>query len=108
VAALYSGALVLLFPTLYEGFGFPVLEAMCCGTPVITSNTSSLPEVAGEAALLVDPRDVDAIADALQRVVTEPTLRAELVARGREHATRFTWQRAAEQALHTLEAAAAR
>ncbi len=106
VAALYSGALALVFPTLHEGFGFPVLEAMRCGTPVITSTTSSLPEVAGDAALLVNPRDSAAIADALQRVVTDQALRADLIARGYQQAERFTWQQAAEQTLKILEDAA--
>ncbi|MCZ7540816.1 MAG: glycosyltransferase family 4 protein [Anaerolineae bacterium] len=106
VAALYSGALALVFPTLHEGFGFPVLEAMRCGTPVITSNTSSLPEVAGDAALLVDPRDVAAIAAALGRVVDDEHLRADLLRRGFRQVEVFTWERAAEKALHVLERAA--
>jgi len=97
VPALYSGALALVFPTLHEGFGFPVLEAMRCGIPVITSNTSSLPEVAGDAALLVDPRDTRAIADAIARVIGDETLRADLIARGYQQADTFTWKRAAEQ-----------
>ncbi len=77
VAALYSGALAFVFPTLHEGFGFPVLEAMRCGTPVITSNTSSLPEVAGDAALLVNARDPGEIADAIGRLVSDPGLRED-------------------------------
>ena len=106
IPALYSGALALVFPSLYEGFGFPVLEAMRCGTPVIASATSSLPEVAGDAALLVDPRDVDAIAQAMARVVGDAALRAELSARGHAQARRFNWARAAERTLQALEAAA--
>lgn len=106
VAALYSGALALLFPSLHEGFGFPVLEAMRCETPVITSNTSSLPEVAGEAALLVNPRDEAAIAQAIERVVRDAALRTTLIARGAEQVARFSWPRAAEQTLHVLEQAA--
>lgn len=106
VAALYSGAEALLFPSLYEGFGFPVLEAMRCGTPVITSSTSSLPEVAGDAALLVNPRDVDAIAAAIGRVLGDAALRADLVAKGLAQERRFTWERAAEQTLRVLETAA--
>lgn len=106
VPALYSGALALLFPSLHEGFGFPVLEAMRCGTPVITSNTSSLPEVAGDAALLVDPRDVQAIAAAIDRVVADEALRASLVERGFQQAATFTWERAAQQTLRVLERAA--
>lgn len=106
VAALYSGALALLFPSLHEGFGFPVLEAMRCGTPVITSSTSSLPEVAGDAALLVNPRDEVAIARAIERVVADAELRAALVARGYRQAGQFSWQRAAEQTVRVLELAA--
>ncbi len=107
VAALYSGALALVFPTLHEGFGFPVLEAMRCGTPVITSNTSSLPEVAGDAALLVNARDVGEIAKAIGRLVSSAVLRADLITKGFEQAQKFTWTRAAQQALRVLEHAAA-
>jgi len=106
VAALYSGALALLFPSLHEGFGFPVLEAMRCGTPVITSTTSSLPEVAGDAALLVNPRDSNAIADAIERVLTDSALRRRLIAAGFEQAQAFTWARAAQTTLAALEHAA--
>ncbi|MBC8100385.1 MAG: glycosyltransferase family 4 protein, partial [Armatimonadetes bacterium] len=105
-AALYGGALALVFPSLYEGFGFPVLEAMRCGIPVIASNTSSLPELVGDAGLLVDPLDVDAIAAAMRRLAADVALRAELVARGAAQASRFTWEAAAEGALAALEAAA--
>ncbi len=83
--ALLSAATAFVFPSLYEGFGIPILEAGGCGVPVITSNTSSLPEVAGDAALLVDPHDVDAIAEAMYRVVTDPELAAELRRRGHEN-----------------------
>ncbi|MBN1203065.1 MAG: glycosyltransferase family 4 protein [Anaerolineae bacterium] len=95
--ALYSEAACLAYPSLYEGFGFPVLEAMACGTPVVTSNVSSIPEVAGDAALLVDPYDVEVLAGALRRLLTDETLRADLVARGFEQAARFTWARTAQQ-----------
>jgi glycosyltransferase involved in cell wall biosynthesis len=107
VAALYSGALALVFPSLYEGFGFPVLEAMQCGTPVITSTTSSLPELAGEAAIRVVPRDVDAIAEAMRRVVEDADLRARLIAAGYQQVTRFTWEQAARATLDALQQAAA-
>ncbi|MHB8626295.1 MAG: glycosyltransferase family 4 protein [Aggregatilineales bacterium] len=105
VAVMYSGALALAFPSLYEGFGFPVIEAMRCGTPVLCSNTSSLPELAGDAALTVDPLDVNAIRDGLARLVADPTLRADLVQRGYPQAARFTWRAAAEGTLAALEAA---
>ena len=102
VAALYSGALAFVFPSLYEGFGFPVLEAMQCGTPVLCADTSSLPEVAGDAALLVNPLDVAQIADGIQRLMTDAALRCALIARGRAHAATFTWRRAAQQTFQAL------
>jgi len=97
--ALYAGALALVFPSLYEGFGFPVLEAMHSGTPVICSTTSSLPELAGDAALLVDPLDVSAIADAMAAVSGDESLRATLRAKGYEQARKFRWDAAAGAAL---------
>jgi glycosyltransferase involved in cell wall biosynthesis len=106
VPALYSGALGLVFPSLHEGFGFPILEAMRCGIPAITSTTSSMPEVAGDAALLVNARDVDAIAGAIHRIVTDDALRADLIAKGHARTAQFTWARAAEQVLRVLELAA--
>jgi glycosyltransferase involved in cell wall biosynthesis len=105
-AALYTGAQALVFPSLYEGFGFPVVEAQRCGLPVITSTTSSLPELAGDAAVLVDPLDEAAIAQALGRLNEDETLRANLRQKGYARAAQFTWTRAAESALAALEAAA--
>jgi glycosyltransferase involved in cell wall biosynthesis len=104
--ALLAGALALVFPTLYEGFGFPVVEAMHCGTPVVCSNTSSLPELASDAALLVDPQDVDAIAAAMARLSDDDALRETLRARGVAQAQRFTWDEAAAATLAALETAA--
>ena len=101
--ALYAGALALVFPTLYEGFGFPILEAMLCRTPVITSTTSSLPELAGEAALLVDPLDVEAISAALEQISTDAGLRTRLIDAGMPQAQQFTWERAAQAVLNALE-----
>jgi glycosyltransferase involved in cell wall biosynthesis len=101
--ALLSGAEAFAFPSLYEGFGLPVLEAMACGVPVVCSSTSSLPEVAGNAALLVDPVDVEAIAAALLRLLTEGDLRRELVGRGLVRARRFSWRRCAQEAMAVLE-----
>lgn len=104
--ALYAGALALVFPTLYEGFGFPVLEAMHSGTPVIASTTSSLPELVGDAGLLVDPLDSDAIASAMQHLSQDIPLRQQLINQGKEQAARFTWDRAAAQLLAVLQEAA--
>jgi len=102
--ALYTLADLFAFPSLYEGFGLPVLEAMACGTPVVCSNASSLPEVAGEAALLVDPLDVEGWAEAMRRALEDEELRRELVARGLAQARRFTWERAAEELLEICRA----
>jgi len=102
-AALLSGAAALVFPSLYEGFGFPVIEAMQCGTPVICSNTSSLPEVAGDAALLVDPLDVDALAQAMIRLTGDVALRQSLVERGYIQAQKFSWSACATRVLSVLE-----
>jgi len=105
--ALLSGAQLFAFPSLYEGFGFPVLEAMACGVPVVCSNVSSLPEVAGDAALLVDPLDTGAWTTALERTLADEELRAELTTRGYAQVRRFSWQRAAEETLRVLEEAGA-
>ena len=104
--ALLAGAALLAYPSLYEGFGFPVLEAMSAGVPVLTSDASSLPEVAGDAALLVDPLDREAIADGLRRLLEEEGLRSRLVAAGFERASRFTWTATAERTAEVLRGAA--
>lgn len=104
--SLYAGALALVFPSLYEGFGFPVIEAMRCGTPVITSSTSSLPELAGHAGLLVNPLDVGEIAETMTKITMNDELRQRLIEKGHEHAAQFTWERAAQQTMAALEAAA--
>ena len=102
-ATLMSGALAFVFPSLYEGFGLPVVEAQSCGCPVIASTTSSLPEVAGDAALLVDPYDIAAIADAMQRVAADLALRDSLVERGFVNARRFSWIACAQAVQGTIE-----
>jgi len=94
---LYSRARIFAFPSLDEGFGMPVLDAMAHGVPVIASQSSALPEVAGDAALLVDPMDSDALADALSRLATNPDLRDDLARRGLERAREFTWESAVER-----------
>jgi glycosyltransferase involved in cell wall biosynthesis len=105
-AALYTGATALVFPSLYEGFGFPVLEAMACGTPVVTSNVASLPEVAGPDAVLVDPHDVESIAHGLGRVLEDGELVRRLRAAGPARARRFTWDQAARATARVLHRAA--
>jgi glycosyltransferase involved in cell wall biosynthesis len=101
LAALYRLADGLLFVSLFEGFGLPAAEAMSCGCPVIASNVTSLPEVVGDAGLLIDPTDTPALANALRRVGLDSSLRAEMAARGRERARRFRWSEAA-RATHAL------
>jgi glycosyltransferase involved in cell wall biosynthesis len=91
LAAVYRLARAFVFPSLYEGFGLPPLEAMACGTPVVTSNVSSLPEIAGGAALLVDPYDANAIAGGIVQAVTDDALRADLIASGLDRARSFSW-----------------
>ncbi|MGE5392300.1 MAG: glycosyltransferase family 4 protein [Candidatus Saccharibacteria bacterium] len=101
--AIYSGASLLTLPALYEGFGLPPLEAMACGTPVVVSNVSSLPEVAGEAGVLVDPLNVNSIAGGLLRVLIDPELKKKMSAEGLKQAERFSWDRTAKKTLELLE-----
>ena len=89
--SLYRGAEALIFPSLYEGFGLPILEAMACGTPVVAANTTALPEVAGDAALLVDPTSVQQISRAMEQVVSDTSLRQQLREKGRMRAAEFSW-----------------
>ena len=103
LAALYRGARCLVYPSLYEGFGIPVLEAMACGTPVVTSAGGATEEVAGGAAVLVDPRDPAAVAAGIEEAVAR---RDELVPLGLERARRFTWERAAAETRAVYEEAA--
>ncbi len=102
--ALLSGARLFVLPSLYEGFGLPILEAMACGTPVVCSAVASLPEVAGDAAILVDPHDTAQLAQALARVLDDPDLSQELVRKGLERATHFSWETCAQQTLLVLQA----
>lgn len=106
LARIYCLADILVFPSLYEGFGFPVLEAMACGTPVVTSNVSSLPEVAGEAALLVDPHHAPEIAEAIMTILKEEPVRNRLIARGFKRAQAFSWEQTAMRTLQVYSASA--
>ena len=99
LAHYYSSASLLAYPSLYEGFGLPPLEAMACGCPVVTSNTSSLPEVVGQAGIMVDPYDTDALAQAMRQVLTDDKLRDDMVRKGLEQSERFSWEKTAEQTL---------
>lgn len=102
----YNAAAVFAYPSLYEGFGFPPLESMACGTPVVTSNTTSLPEVVGDAGLMVDPHDEAALVDALWRLIDDAAERARLRAAGLSRATRFDWRAIARQTVDVYRAAA--
>ncbi|MBT9168540.1 MAG: Alpha-maltose-1-phosphate synthase [Syntrophomonadaceae bacterium] len=104
LVALYNGAALCVYPSLYEGFGLPVLEAMACGVPVVASSASSLPELVEDAGLLVSPRDEEAWAQAMYSVLSQEYLRRELAARGLQRVRKFTWQRAVERTLQLFRA----
>jgi glycosyltransferase involved in cell wall biosynthesis len=101
--AFYQMAQALLLPSLFESFGLPILEAMASGCPVVTSNCYGSKEIAGDAAVLVDPKSVDSIADGIRGVLTSPELQLDLIARGNQHSQAFTWARCARQTLDVLE-----
>jgi glycosyltransferase involved in cell wall biosynthesis len=103
--ALYTGALAFAYPSYFEGFGLPPLEAMRCGTPVVAADRTSLPEVVGDAGLLVNPFDEDAITQALARLIDDASLRAELRSKGIAHAARFSWHETARQTLEVYQRA---
>jgi glycosyltransferase involved in cell wall biosynthesis len=105
LAALYSGALVFVYPSFYEGFGLPPLEAMQCGTPVITSNTSSLPEVVGDAGIMLDPTDLDGLCHSLYSVYSQSQLREKLSRQSIAQARQFGWLRSAQQTLEAYKEA---
>jgi glycosyltransferase involved in cell wall biosynthesis len=103
LAMIYRKASALVFPSFYEGFGFPPVEAMACGCPVLVSNTSSLPEVCGDAALYVDPKDIGSIASGIQRILTDENIRKAMRLRGLERARLFTWEKSALEHLKVFE-----
>jgi glycosyltransferase involved in cell wall biosynthesis len=103
LAALYTAATIFVYPSLFEGFGLPPLEAMACGAPVITSNRTSLPEVVGDAGIMIDPYDVAAIADAMERLLADAQLRFIMSARGIERAKTFSWEKTARETLNVFE-----
>jgi glycosyltransferase involved in cell wall biosynthesis len=100
---LYNGASLFVYPSLYEGFGLPVLEAMSCGVAVVTSNVSSMPEISGDSALLVDPQDPEQLAKAMERVLTDNVLNNSLKERGLQRAGKFSWERTALETLRVYE-----
>lgn len=107
LANLYRGAVGLVFPSLYEGFGLPPLEAMACGVPVLTSNVCSLPEVVGDAAVLVDPFDVEGITEGIRRLTEDNVLRDQLRRKGLDRARQFSWHETARRTWEVLQTAAA-
>ena len=105
LAEYYRGAIAVTFPSLYEGFGLPVLEAMACGVPVLTSDVTSLPEVAGDAAVYVNPYEVSSIAEGLEKIVNDSELRASLIIKGEQRSKLFSWDHTAEQVQQVLDEA---
>ena len=105
---LVNGADLFVYPSLYEGFGLPVLEAMACGIPVVTSNVSSIPEVVSDAALLIDPYQVDELSDAIDKVLTDDSLRGKMIEKGLKRAKLFSWKRTARETLKVYEEAVKR
>jgi glycosyltransferase involved in cell wall biosynthesis len=106
--AFYAGAQALILPSVYEGFGLPVLEAMACGTPAVASSAPSIPEIGGDAALYFDPLDVEAMVGAIRRLLRDASLRDEMRRRGLAQATQFSWQRAAAETRAVYDALASR
>jgi len=103
VPALFSGAVASVYPSFVEGFGLPVLESMACGTPVVCSDTGALPEVGGDAAVYIDPYDVESIAQGLQRILVDEDLRTQFVEKGHERVQQFSWEKTARQIMQVFE-----
>ena len=105
---LFAGATVFVYPSLYEGFGFPVVQAMASGTPVITSGLSALPEITGGAALLIDPRSKIELGDAVMKLLSSSSMRADLAGRGRVRAQHFKWDNCVRESIQFFEEVASR
>ncbi|MDD3532284.1 MAG: glycosyltransferase family 1 protein [Candidatus Shapirobacteria bacterium] len=103
LALLYSGASVFVYPSLYEGFGMPIVEAQACGCPVLTSNVSSMPEAAGQGAILVNPQDNNEIVQSLEKIITNRSFRKNLIKKGKENADRFSWKESAQKILRVIK-----
>ena len=101
LVSLYNGARIFVYPSYYEGFGLPPLEAMACGTPTIVSNTSTLPEIVGSSALQVDPNNVEQLKQAILKILTDRKLEKNLIKKGLQNAKKFTWHKSASEMLHT-------
>jgi glycosyltransferase involved in cell wall biosynthesis len=101
---LYNAASLFVFPSLYEGFGLPPLEAMACGLPILASNNSSIPEIVSDAALLFDAQDVEGMSDTIRRALTDDTLRKTLITKGIERATTFSWDKCARETVEVYKA----
>ena len=101
--ALYSGATVFVYPSFYEGFGMPPLEAMACGTPVITSNNSSLPEVVGEAGIMIDAKDTKALTESIEKVISSKKLQNEMLKKGIKQAKKFSWEKSAKKLYELIQ-----
>ena len=99
---LFSSATAFVFPSNYEGFGIPLLQAMACGTPIITSCSTSIPEVVGDAALLINPLSAKSMAEAMGKIINDPFLREDLINKGQDRVRAFSWQKCAEETLELL------
>ena len=107
LAAFYNLAALFVYPSFYEAFGIPLLEAMACGCPIVASHTGAIPEIAGDAACLVDPRDAKSIADGMHRVLKDGDFRSDMISKGLRRAKQFSWQKCAAKTLEVIENALA-
>jgi glycosyltransferase involved in cell wall biosynthesis len=102
IPELYSGAEIFLYPSHFEGFGMQILEAMACETPVLTSNNSSLPEVGGDAAFYVDDNSIDSMRQGIEKLLTNPDIRKELIKKGRKQIKKFSWDKSAQAIIDSI------